>query len=61
MIKQAANVYLCTKDIIPLIMNIDKLKEELTNRNVDFKDIDSRDTLVHLLEMDILSQSERNY
>ena len=25
MIKQAANVYLCTKDIIPLIMNIDKL------------------------------------
>ena len=29
MIKQAANVYLCTKEIIPLTMDIDKLKEEL--------------------------------
>ena len=61
MIKQAANVYLCTKEIIPLTMDIDKLKEELNNRHVYFKDTDCRDTLAHLLEMDILSQSERNY
>ena len=60
MIKQAANVYLCTKEIIPLTMDIDKLKEELSNRHVYFKDTDCRDTLVHLLEIDILSQSERN-
>lgn len=56
---QAANVYLCESSMIPLIMDEESLLKELTKRNVYYKETDSRDVLVHLLERDILLKSQR--
>lgn len=56
---QAANVYMCNSEIIPLILPREKLEQELQERNVFFQTSDSREMLVHTLEMDILFCSQR--
>ena len=56
--KQAANVYLCDKTVIPLAMTRDDLVNQLKSRGVYFKESDTRNTLIHLLETDILLQSK---
>lgn len=56
--KQAANVYLCDKTVIPLAMTRDDLVNQLRSRGVYFKESDTRDTLVHLLETDILLRNK---
>ncbi len=56
---QAANVFMCDSSMIPLVLSLDKLKEELRRRNIFFQESYSREMLVHLLEMDILFRSKR--
>lgn len=56
---QAANAYLCDNSILPITMSEEELQVELDKRQVYYKETESRDMLVHLLEMDILSQSQR--
>ncbi|KAK8801546.1 hypothetical protein WA171_004686 [Blastocystis sp. BT1] len=56
-LSQAANVYLCDDSILPLVLPTEELKNELNKRKVYFKEDDSREVLIHLLEMDILLRS----
>lgn len=58
-LKQSANVFLCDDSFLPLTMSIASLKDELNKRSVYYKETDDRDSLVHLLEMDILYRSQR--
>lgn len=52
-------MYLCDDSFLPLTMSIVSLKDELNKRSVYYKETDDRDSLVHLLEMDILYRSQR--
>ena len=58
---QAANVYMCNSEIIPLVLPRERLEQELKERRVFFQESDSREMLVHTLEMDILFRSQRLY
>ena len=58
---QAANVYLCDDSILPLVLPTEELKNELNKRKVYFKEDDSREVLIHLLEMDILLRSSGEF
>ena len=50
---------MCNSEIIPLILPREKLEQELKERRVFFQESDSREMLVHTLEMDILFRSQR--
>ena len=50
---------MCDSSMIPLVLSLDKLQEELRRRNIFFQESYSREMLVHLLEMDILFRSKR--
>ena len=50
---------MCDSSMIPLVLSLDKLKEELKKRNVFFQESYSREMLVHMLEMDVLFRSKR--
>ncbi|KAK8832044.1 hypothetical protein WA577_005142, partial [Blastocystis sp. JDR] len=58
-LSQAANVYMCNSEIIPLVLPRERLEQELKERRVFFQESDSREMLVHTLEMDILFRSQR--
>ena len=58
---QAANAYLCDSSLLPLTMNVEQLKKELSRRGVYFEEFDTRESLVHLLEMDILLRSRSRF
>ena len=50
---------MCNSEIIPLVLPREKLEQELKERRVFFQESDSREMLVHTLEMDILFRSQR--
>lgn len=52
---------MCNSEIIPLVLPREKLEQELKERRVFFQESDSREMLVHTLEMDILFRSQRLY
>lgn len=50
---------MCNSEIIPLVLPRERLEQELKERKVFFQQSDSREMLVHTLEMDILFRSQR--